>query len=565
MSGLFTHNACTEQHRLQAGDTLALTSPSEVDGVKLFQRTLYLQIPLDNRCRAVQLAPQSQLKLRFAPTTIEVNGSNDDWMQTWVANNERVEVELTYPAPILRLRSQLYGKIAVHRVDGEAVSEQPTVTANAGQLLPEPLLATAFQVVLSNPIADKHARAVADKIAQRHAGKSSSRATALKPETAPSTSNSVLQQIHEELLVQSGLSSIQLLGQPANPRLRLLNSDRSEELWQWLEAAPQTETVIFPSPEEELCKLLAPALKRALEQDEGKSDFLVLPLLMENDAPCLVTVEAASITFLLETELINEAVDFHFAGNRTETLRTSLDLPSGTPQSLAFAGNLSLTPPSWLTTPPPLAPGSERTGISLAKGDMVGVSLNIEQPLKLSGLAVAWYNLAEETRLRLSICRDSDNRPAAKTLSDGNLTETVDRPQWLHFRLAETALQPGLYWIKLRLLEGNGIWLGQPLPSPQNLWQESRQQTEQCRTVPLQLYTFPLSSPLATEETAVIPLQAGLHGTPLPHATTDTNHIAGELKEIPPALQALAAWDFEITSGQSLNLTLKSIRLSYTL
>ncbi len=562
MPGLYTHADCTEQHRLEAGTELHLTSPVEDDGVTLFRRTLYLQLALDDRSSGIGLSPDSQLQLRFEPTTVNITRTDNAWVKTWDAQGERIDVELSYPAPILRLQSQLYGRVAVYRVDGEAVSEQATVTANAGQVFPEPLVAPVFQVELLEPHAADYAVAVAEMLQEMHsqAHKSlSAMASADAPAHAPRDD---VAQLEREVFLQSGLSSIALQGQPTNPRLRLLNEDSSEGLWQWLQAGVHTDSLTFPQQGETLLELLAPALGRAFEQRAADSGSILLPLLIESDAPCRLVVEQANLAFLLETELIPEPVTYNFDGSREETQVLPLEPPAGVPHSLYFEASLDLTQAAWETTPPDISVDIELTGISLAKGDRVAVPFKVDQPVKLSGLAIAWYGLAENSDLEIAISEDSGNRPAAKARAEGTLSTPGNTPEWLHFRCNETALQPGLYWIGLRPLEGGGIWLGQACSPAQLAWRSNGNQLAHNEPLPLQPHIFPLTS-AADETAASAPIQISLNGTNLTYSPPADNQIVGNWASLASTLQTLPQWNFAITSGQSLIFTIKSILLRY--
>jgi hypothetical protein len=562
MPGLYTHADCTEQHRLEAGTELHLTSPIEDDGVTLFRRTLYLQLALDDRSSGIGLSPESQLQLRFEPTTVNVNRGDSAWVKTWDAQGERIDVELNYPAPILSLQSQLYGEVRLYRVDGEAVSAQPTVTANAGQLFPEPLVAPAFQVELLEPHAADYAVAVAEMLQAMHSQAHQSLSAMATIDAPASAPRDDVAQLEREVFLQSGLSSIALQGQATNPRLRLLNEDSSEGLWQWLEAGVHTDSVTFPHQGESLVELLAPALGRAFEQRTADSNAILFPLLIESDAPCHVVVEQANLTFLLEAELIPEPLTYNFDGSREETQVLPLEPTAGVPHSLYFEASLDLTQAAWATTPAGISVDTELTGISLAKGDWVAVPFKVGQPVKLSGLAIAWYGLAENSDLEITISEDSGNRPAAKARAEGTLSTSGNSPEWLQFRLDETALQPGLYWIGLRPLEGGGIWLGQSCSPAELAWRSNGNQPAHNEPLPLQLYIHPLTN-AADETAASAPIQISLNGTTLTYSPPADNQIVSDWVSIPSALQALPAWNFTLTSGQSLIFTIKSILLRY--
>ena len=69
------------------------------------------------------------------------------------------------------------------------------------------------------------------------------------------------EQVRKEVLVQSALDAVVLQGQPANPRLRLLNAGGSETLWQQIEAGLHPEAVSLDFQGEAFAELLAPALR----------------------------------------------------------------------------------------------------------------------------------------------------------------------------------------------------------------------------------------------------------------------------------------------------------------
>ena len=72
MANVFTHPDCAPGHLVPAGLSLNLTTPLEVDGVTLFRATVYVRMPLDERCERVLAGRASKLQVRFVPTTVQV-------------------------------------------------------------------------------------------------------------------------------------------------------------------------------------------------------------------------------------------------------------------------------------------------------------------------------------------------------------------------------------------------------------------------------------------------------------------------------------------------------------
>ena len=259
--------------------------------------------------------------------------------------------------------------------------------------------------------------------------------------------------------------------------------------------------------------------------------------------------------------LAGRPVTYTLDGNSTATRVLALAPPPGLPYSLRFEAGLDLLQPPWVSTPPALDAG-DLTGVSLAKGDQLAIPFQIAQPLKLSGLALAWYGLTDVCELALSLSEDGGQQPAAKPLLQINLTQTQASPLWLHFQSAETALQPGPYWLGLRLLQGSGIWLGQPLDPPQPVWYTKGSLSAYCEPLPLQLYSHPLCS-VVDPSTAPLPIQLRLNESELGFASPTDNQIVGDWTDLPGAFQVLPEWRFTLNSAQALVFTLKSVRLRY--
>ena len=86
-------------------------------------------------------------------------------------------------------------------------------------------------------------------------------------------------------MIQSALTRLDLSGRPTTPRLRLLSADQSEGLWQWLEPGEHASAVTFAAQGEDLAGQMQPALDRALALRPPGTSQMVLPLLIESDAP----------------------------------------------------------------------------------------------------------------------------------------------------------------------------------------------------------------------------------------------------------------------------------------
>lgn len=564
MAGLYSQADCTSQHHLQAGDLLDLSQPVTDGTVMLFRKTLYLQLPVDDVASSIILAPDSQLWLSFDPITVELDRNDHSWVTQWDGLGDTINVALSYPAPLIRLRSQLYGKADLHRVDGDAVAEQATLSVTTGQTFPEPLIAPSFQLVFSQPKPKKHAQAVANKVQEKHHKRHKSLSAMAVPDKAPSSKSDNLIMIEKEVLLESGLSSIELQGQPTNPRLRLLNPDQSETLWQWLEPGSHDNSVDFPKQGEALAEILAPALKQAFEKREPGSNTILLPLFVESDSPCQVMIEQVHLHFLQETELITEPISYNFGGSTAQIEELLLNRPAGEIQHISIEANADTQNRPWQDLPADLSGNSNLNGAHLHKGDQIAIPWILDQPTYLSGMSIAWYGLAEEIELQLNISPDSGDCSAAKVLAEGRYSGSHTLPQWLHIRLDETALQPGIYWIKLQSNQGGGIWLGDPVTPQQRICRRSGNQPEKTETLPLAL-NFQSLTNVSLGQLATIPMQLAINDTPMAFSEAGQDKIKAELTILPPVLQSTPEWKLRISSSQSMVMSIQSVLLHYTI
>ncbi len=562
MAGLYSHADCTNQHRLQAGDRLDLSQPV-IDGTgTLFRQTLYLQIPIDLLASSIVLALNSQLRLSFDPITVELDQNDHSWITQWDGLGDTVNVALSYPAPLIRLRSHLYNRADLHRVDGEAVAEQATLSVATGQTFSEPLTAPSFQLVLSQPKPKKHAQAIANKLQEKHHQRHKSLSAMAVSDKSSSSRSDDLMVVENEVLLQSGLSSIELQGQPTNPRLRLLNPDQSETLWQWLEPGSHDSSIDFPNQGEVLAEILAPALKQAFEKREPGSNTILLPLFVESDAPCHVMIEQVQLQFLQETELITEPISYNFDGSAAQVEALLLNRPAGEIQYISIEANADTQNSPWQDLPAGLPGNSNLNGAYLAKGDQIAIPWILDQPTYVSGISIAWYGLAKEIELQLNISPDSDDCPAARTLTKGSYSGSLTQPLWIHIRLAETALQPGTYWIQLQSNQGAGIWLGDPATAQQHIRRRSGNRPGQSETLPLTL-NFQLLSNAPSGQLATAPMQLAINDTPMAFSEAGQDKIKAELAIIPPILQSSQEWKLRVSSSQSMVMSIQSVLLHY--
>jgi hypothetical protein len=561
VAGIYTNPHCAAPHLVQAGLALDLTSPVQEDGVTLFRFTLYVRVPLDERCQGLVAAPISKLQVRFDPTTVQVTRGDSAWVTKWHEEDaQHVTVQLTYPAPIVRVHSDIYGKVALHRVDGDAVSEKPTIDdASTGQTLPEAFVASAFQAAFSGPIPQAINKVVQDKLKaqQTHTFQSLS-AGAVQGESI--SGDSAYDDMKLAAIMESALGRLDLSGKPTTPRLRLLSADQSESLWQWLEPGEHAGPISYSAQGSDLGDQLQPALDRALALREGGEMQMVLPLLVESDAPCRVTLQQANLEFQLQADLLSEPAQLSFAGGSEQTQLVSLETPEVQPVRLQLQASIALRDQQTAGEPGALADG--RTGVQMEPGMQAAALWEADRPYWLIGIAVAWYGLSEHAALHVSLLPEAGG-PATATgsLADASLDASAIGPAWLRFLWPQVPLQPGRYWLRLQVEEGSGLWLGEGGEEFQPLWQQTPPSSDSVTSVPLSLLHFALE-PAGAEQAQPVPVRLKLNGIELAASSPRADALAAE-SDAPAALTADSPWALEASSASDLSVTFQSALLTY--
>jgi len=267
-----------------------------------------------------------------------------------------------------------------------------------------------------------------------------------------------------EAIYAGTLDAIRVQGQPTSPRLRLLSHGSVESLWQWLEyPGVQTATRNVSVTAE----LLQPALDRAFALREPGQTQLVLPLNIESDAPCNVSLSAQQFRFVREANVLpnGEPVVLRFSGQRQETQSFTLQAPAVEGQQLLLTLSVAQGEQAFPSQPLPALENLPRSGFRLQAGDHLAAPLDLATGQFIRGFALPWWPLEAEGRLGLSVFADQGGTPGGNALASaelrysGELRYSEETPRWLMFTWDEVMLQPGHYWLQLAVEDGGGLWL----------------------------------------------------------------------------------------------------------
>ena len=545
MNGLFHTAAGGQAQRVMPGQTLDLTAPRADPAGIVFQRTVYLRIALDAACDRPALTAASVLALQFQPCTVAVDADSDDWVQRW-QGGARTRVELAWPAPVIRVDSALYGAVALHRVDGEAVAEQPTASASTGAALSEPFVAVAFEARLSADRPGVRQRRKAELIARRQAHRSLSAAAVGRTEKA-------LAQAAPEQAVEwlYGLSALHLAGVPSSPRLTLRSADGGEVLWQWLEPGPQAATVTWQPA------ALAEAWQAALERALGLLDangprpaVLVLPLEIASDAPCRVHVMQAQVGAVLERSLLTGPVTLRFDGSTRQRQARALTPPSAA-RRVQVEGQWTRTGDGvGAPAGTPLA-----HGVRLTAGARAEVPVRLTGALRCTGAAFAWHSLAAASTLAIGLHGPQGSGAA---LASAHVELDAVAAGTCYARWPALDLQAGAYTLRLAVQSGAGVLAGSPQPVD----------------VPLLLSDAAGERPLALAAEVTLlggeaggagapPLSLALDGVGLTLAEGGAGRFSARLETLPAALADSGEWALSAVAEQPLTVQITDVRVAY--
>lgn len=572
MAGLFTHPDCAPAHGVAAGQVLSLTSPVQEDGVTLFRAILYVCVGLDARCQGVQVAPASQLGIRFEPVTVHIEPDNHSWVDQWSHEFDAATVRLRYPAPVTKLFSSTYRHVALHRVDGDAVAEQATVSAALNQVLPQSFVGAEFHAALTDRIEENFAILLADATSDVHQQAMSNIKFAPAPGPGSQTTphDLVPGSALEKILFREGLNALDVNGLPGTPRLLLFDSTHAETLWQWMEPGEHSSPVFFNSSSDDLVALLQPAFDRAFElkrkaldeQTDLDATRMVLPLVIESDSPCRVVVGPANLIGRLEVDLLQSPVGLSFTSGADNTQTVVVDPPPGTRLGIDVDATVAQREAAPLNEPPPL-PTSARHGIQIEPGGHVAVPWQADRPYWLCGIAFGWYALSERTVLNAAIFPDAGGNPTAQPLAEGRIEVSLSSPGWVRGRWPDIPIQPGVYWLRLRADEGFGVWLGLPGPDKRQVWMLTPPAKGGSTRMTVDLLVTPLEGQGAAFD-SVPRMAVALNGAALALSSPRSGAVAAQLAEGAP-LAAAGPWSLDVTTALETTVTLQSVRVVYQL
>jgi hypothetical protein len=287
---------------------------------------------------------------------------------------------------------------------------------------------------------------------------------------------------------------------------------------------------------------------------------MVLPLVIESDAPCRVIVGPANVIGRLEVDLLEGPVGLTFTSGADQTQSVVVDPPVGTRTGLDIEATVAQREAAPLNEPTPIPPGA-RQGIQLDPGGHVAVPWQADRPYWLCGIAFGWYALSERTVLNAAIFPDASGSPTAQPLAEGRIEVSLSSPGWVRGRWPDIPIQPGAYWLRLRADEGFGVWLGLPSADKRQVWMLTPPAKGASTTMAVTLLVVPLEG-RGTAIESVPPITLALNGATLALSSPRSGAVVAQLAEAGP-LAAASPWSVDVTTAYETTVTLQSVRVVY--
>lgn len=559
--GLYPTRERIVGQRVAAGQVFVLGTPVLDGGVTRFRQSLWLAVPAAARSAAALQLAASALLLRFEPLSLDVGTDDGRWFPAvrTEADNKTVRIGFSWPAAVTRLDDpsafQRGVGFALHRADGDAVADEPTMRGRTGVDLNPPWVGTPMVVKLDQavlgPALVQQVLATAPVFMTMAAG------------NTPAATGDTIQaqrQPQQRLAGSWVVPGLRLRGVPTSPRATLTLEARGGQpetlLWQSLLPGEQATVTLPPQP---LADEWAKALEQVRNRLAGESPALETPLTLrldiESDAPARVTLLQATLALDAEFNSLAAELRADFDGSHAQTRPLPLDLPAGAAlQGLSLSGRVS----GGTDAAAAALPAGERQGLLLAAADRVLVATTLAAPLRPGGLALAWWPLSERLVLKLRLLADAGDTPGAVALAEWSLAADTPAAAWLALRGEAPDLQPQRLWLELSLVAGSGLWLADaaaPLPA---LGFSEHREGASAKRQPLGLQPALAWLPARPPEAATAPRQVALLAGETLVATALAPRFTLDCPA--PLLPAIAASGLQARCGSAAQLTLVSAR-----
>ena len=540
---------------VQVGQTLEVTSTVAVGAVHFFRQNILLTFATsDIENRIVVNTNATTLKANFQPYDYDVlDTQTESLLAATVTNSsEAVIIALNAPRTVRQVKlstSILDESLKLYRLDGNVLTDNPTVTASAENRL----------VTFSNDEAFTDIRFAIQ-----------------------STVRSQLRRTH--------LNSLHVRSYPTGSRIGIADpailgstdlQDLSSITFFWRIDGEVGKTIPLIQGRVDAGEALANELQRYLDQAVAllaKSsavlpDTIDVALVVESDAPCLLTLTDLNISYLTipppfvssEGKKMNKHV-LRYPGDQLSAQEIPMQIPSDVTIKSAILktvesfgkGRVASESTSGLSQ----AALSLNTGVFIGTKKWAAQEILPTQAISVSGMALGLMALKTETILLVEIQEDWQGKPSGKKLSEGMIILTkVAQRRWFSLLLSETiTLSSQPYWILMKAVQGCAVWFVQPSQHPVHVMEQSSRTATWIEHSVLNghegLYQF-FSQNVQLQQTQS-PVTLSLGGQIVTHMNNSNDHNSlkdSKIFDLTTALNAYLAIQPPSSAPRTLSLT----------
>ena len=461
-----TYAATVEGNPLQSATGLwQITSPTGEPPLRFFRRVARLRFETGGMADRIEVDHgATTLKAAFGPFDYDALSPSDESLEARLAaSGGTVIVTLDAPRRVneVRLSPGKAGHfVHVHRLDGDTLADNPTVTAKANKKPAEVSPGVGGLAIEKNPSV-----AVATLPADAYFA---DRRFAIR-----------LGESADQSLGADDLLGIGVRTHPSGPRLGLaVPGDAASTVFFW-QAVGEVDA---DGGNVEAGEAFGRALQRYLDDlftrpaaliDDGANppEFVDVDLVAASDAPCLLDVTAFDVVYHLVArprfseggEGVEKLV-LRFPGGSITTREASVYLPGN-----AAVESAALETAESFRDDRLLAPGEPSPDAALVQRE--GVHVGIERwaaqgvtppdALSVSGIALALTAMVDNTRVLVRLQEDWRGRPSGRELAAGTIEmEQVGQRRWATLLFPEPiVLSSEPHWILVKAADGRAVWL----------------------------------------------------------------------------------------------------------
>ena len=461
----------------------------------LYQKILYVRLFRPDNADYLQLNTQ-QTQLNIAFDSLDYNALNNakSHLKAKLSNRSGMVI-IEFPEPVHLIAIEILAskgvdtsnKILIHRVDGEAISEQASATAQYKYINE---LVTAGSKQESGMKGQNEITILENNAKQKAAPYSE---PVYRYSCTIKGSIFALKLIKANKQIQEGfntnwLTGLHISSKPNSPRISLVAPEFDEDLQQFsldkgtaslltLQAgelgSEETPNPGIISLQESLSQTIQSTLQRLqpILKDHSEQQVIDFKLIVNSGTPCRATLSDLSILYSAAKQCpINEQTEktsLKFNGNLQTPQEITLSIPQTTEihkavlevdQSFNKSDSLSSVTPDRLETLTQIIQPNQ--GINGNTDESISQPFNLDSPCILKGIQLALTSLDNRTRCSLLVINDRNNKPDGDTLlTISDITLDTQLAKWTALKISEKILlDSGHYWLVLKVHQGQLIW-----------------------------------------------------------------------------------------------------------